>query len=113
VPAVDLIKFFEVGESVRILQGIHSGAAGQVIELVEPELKHAMLLMENTRSEVRVFVSNLRRKEDNDPNPTHILSQTLLKQDEEYTAIDKKATFSPGDLILFDNYKSIGLVLKV
>lgn len=28
VPAVDLVKYFQVGESVRILQGIHSGAAG-------------------------------------------------------------------------------------
>lgn len=52
-------------------------------------------------------------KEDNDPNATHILSQTLLSKSEDYTAIDKKATYSPGDLILFDNYKSTGLVLKV
>lgn len=72
-----------------------------------------MLLMENTKSEVRVFVSNCRRKEDNEPNPSHVLSQTLLSKAEDYTAIDKKATYSPGDLILFDNFKSIGLVLKV
>jgi len=72
-----------------------------------------MLLMENTRSEVRVFVSNLRRKEDHDPNPTHILSQTLLNKNDLYTSIDKKANYNPGDLILFDNYRSLGLVLKV
>lgn len=77
-----------------------------------------MLLLENTKSEIRVFVSNLRRKEEHDPNANHVLSQTLLQNNvkpgtSDLSSLDKKAVFTPGDLILFDNYQSVGLVLKV
>jgi hypothetical protein len=33
VKADELQKFFEVGESVRILQGVHAGEPGVVIEI--------------------------------------------------------------------------------
>jgi len=77
VPATQLEKYFVVGESVRIIQGVHAGEPGTVLELVKPELKYAMVLMENTRAELKVLVSNLRRKEELEPSCRHSLSDFL------------------------------------
>ena len=62
----DVVKNFDVGECIRIVQGVHAGDAGQIIEIVPP--KHALLLMDHTKSELKVFISNLRKKEDHDPS---------------------------------------------
>ena len=77
--AKELVKFFEVGESVRILQGCHAGEPGQILELVAPDNKHAVVLMENTRAELKVVITNLRRKEEQDPNCKHSLSEFLIQ----------------------------------
>jgi transcription antitermination factor NusG len=47
--AENMQKFFEVGESVRVLQGVHSGESGLVIEILKPDATHAVLLMEDTK----------------------------------------------------------------
>lgn len=47
--AENMKKFFEVGESVRVLQGQHSGEGGLVIEILKPDETHALLLMDNTK----------------------------------------------------------------
>ena len=107
-----------MGESVRILQGCHAGEPGQILELVEPDKKHAVVLMENTRAELKVLITNLRRKEEQDPNCKHSLSEFLIQNSRSSGA--KQATgksiaelHSPGDLILFENHQSVGLVLQV
>ena len=60
VAAKELRKFFAQGESVRILQGVHAGEPGSVLE-VSSEHTHASVLMEETKAELKVLVSNLRR----------------------------------------------------
>ena len=60
VAAKELRKFFAQGESVRILQGVHAFEPGQVLE-VSQDHTHANILMENTKAELKVLVSNLRR----------------------------------------------------
>lgn len=60
VAAKELRKFFEQGEGVRILQGVHAGEPSQVLE-VSAEHTHARVLMENTKAELKVLVRNLRR----------------------------------------------------
>jgi transcription elongation factor len=111
-----LLKFFEVGEQVRILQGLHSGQAGQVIDIVKPELKHAIVLLEHSKVEHKVLISNLRRREELDPNCKHTLSQFLTKG--ESTTIKEKGqtvkeVYSVGDLVVFNNHTEVGLVLSV
>ena len=59
VAAKELRKFFDSGESVRILQGLHAGEPGIVLS-VSAEQTHAVVLMENTKAELKVLVNNLR-----------------------------------------------------
>jgi len=47
--AENMKKFFEVGESVRVLQGVHSGEGGLILEVLKPDETHALLLMEDTK----------------------------------------------------------------
>lgn len=75
VHAKELVKFFKVGEGVRILQGCHAGEPGQVLEIAE--MKHAVVLMESTKTELKVLITNLRRKEEQDFNSKHSLSNFL------------------------------------
>ena len=109
VPVSDLEKFFEVGESVRILQGIHAGEPGMITSM-SLEGTHANVLMEHTKSELKIILSNLRRKEELDPNCKHSLSQFLL-QGKRPQAKSIQEIYNAGDLILFDNHQSLGLVL--
>jgi len=116
VHAKELAKFFKVGESVRILQGCHAGEPGQILEISDE--KHAVVLMENTRAELKVLITNLRRKEEQDPNCRHSLSEFLVQNNQSSGAkqtIGKSIAelYSPGDLILFENYQSLGFVLQV
>lgn len=76
--AENMKKFFEVGESVRVLQGQHSGEGGLVIEILKPDETHALLLMDNTKQELRVLITNLRRKEEACPGVKHTLSAFFI-----------------------------------
>lgn len=67
IPALQLQKIFKVGESVRIIQGVHAGEPGIILNLLQPDQRHATILMEHTKNELTVVTSNLRRKEELDP----------------------------------------------
>ena len=76
--AKELRKIFTLGESVRIIQGLHSGEPGQVLE-VSRENTHARILMENTKAELKVLVRNLRRNEELEANLKNTLDEFLGK----------------------------------
>jgi hypothetical protein len=59
------------------LQGMHAGQPGQIIDIIKPN--HAVVLMEHTHVEHKVPISNLRRKEELDPNCKHSLSEFLVQ----------------------------------
>lgn len=77
VAAKELQKIFAIGESVRVIQGLHAGEPGQVLE-VNREKTHARILMDNTKAELKVLVVNLRRSEELEANGKHSLDEFLL-----------------------------------
>jgi len=72
--AENMKKFFEVGESVRVLQGVHSGEGGLILEVLKPDETHALILMEDTKQELRVLLSNLRQNKGTRPGINQSLS---------------------------------------
>ena len=116
VKGSELAKFFEIGESVRILQGVHSGEPGVVIDICQPDKKHAIVLMEHTKAELKVLITNLCKREELDPNSKHTLSQFLIENSKNAVKTGMKQVsevFTAGDMVLFDNYSTLGLVLQV
>ena len=101
VTAKELRKFFKLGESVRILQGVHAGEPGQVLE-VSNENTHARVLMENTKAELKVLMSNLRRNEEID-TCKHTLAEFLGSGKSTNVAKSINELYNVGDLVLFDN----------
>lgn len=61
VKAKEAVKYFEVGESVRIIEGVHSGAAGLITSIIND--KHAVITLEGGRGELKILLFNLRNKE--------------------------------------------------
>ena len=103
VPAKELRKFFTLGESVRILQGVHAGEPGQVIE-ISPENTHARVLMENTKAELKVLMSNLRRNEELEAHSKHTLAEFLGSGKSANVAKSINELYSVGDLVVFDSH---------
>lgn len=102
VAAKELRKFFTLGESVRILQGVHAGEPGQILE-VSKEQTHARVLMENTKAELKVLISNLRRNEELDAHCKNTLAEFLTNGKSANVAKSIYEQYNVGDLVLFDN----------
>ena len=112
VRAHQVCKQFRIGEEVSIVQGRRAGESGKVTQLLEGKLKHihthAVLLVGDSggdRTALTVNVANLSLKE---------VEATKEHSNEQYfkQVLDRVAYY-PGELILFDNYRKLGLVLEV
>ena len=61
--AQNLTKHFEIGDNVMVLQGVHSGELGVILDIIAPELTHATVLMNTSKTELKILTSNLKRVE--------------------------------------------------
>jgi hypothetical protein len=76
--------------------------------------------MDDTKVEQKVLISNLRSKDELDPNCKHSLSEFLLSGNVSSTAVGirergqtVKEVYSAGDLVIFNSFTEHGLVLQV
>jgi transcription elongation factor len=104
VPAAQLDKVFNVGESIRVLQGIHSGEPGLIMSLDD---KFASVLMEASRSELKVPIGNMRRREQLEAK--HGMSHFLVNGRSSSNLNDKtgqtgREVYSAGDLVILDGH---------
>ena len=90
VAAKELRKFFNTGESVRILQGVHAGEPGVVLA-VSAEQTHANVLMENTKADLKVLVNNLRLSDAVESNARDSLADFLNPQRNVPKSISERA----------------------
>jgi hypothetical protein len=85
--------------------------SGQVVSI---DSTSCMVLMDDTLVEQRVLISNLRSKDELDPNTKHTLSE-FLNKGSALTTREKgqtvKEVYTPGDLVIFNNFMQEGLVL--
>lgn len=98
------------------MQGVHAGEPGVVIEICQPDRRHARVLMEHTRAELKVLITNLRKREELDPNSKFTLSQFLIENSKNAIKTGMKMVsevFNAGDMVLFDSHQTLGLILQV
>ena len=55
------MKYFEQGESVRIIAGSHAGDSGIIAAITD---KHAVVSMDATKAELKILLSNLKSKKE-------------------------------------------------
>lgn len=72
VAATSLEKVFSIGQGVRVLQGVYAGELGLVVDITQDQqndgtTRKATVLMEAIKTELRIPISNLRRREQFDP----------------------------------------------
>ena len=86
----DLQKYFENGDSVRVISGLHAGGSGVVTALTD---KVAVVSMDGTKTELKILISNLKCKGD---DMEHIKLQDLISK-----SLDQ-VRYLAGDLIKYD-----------
>ncbi len=89
------------------MQGVHAGEPGVVIEIYQPDRRHARVLMEHTRAELKVLITNLRKREELDPNSKFTLSQFLIENSKNAIKTGMKMVsevFNADDMVLFDSH---------
>jgi ribosomal protein L24 len=57
----DLKKYFETGENVVVISGLHAGGSGMITAIQD---KHAIVAMEGTNHELKILLSNIKIKRD-------------------------------------------------
>lgn len=61
----------------------------------------------SSKTSLTMMINNLRIKKEVDPNAQGLCSEDLFKKNVN------RVVYSAGELILFDNYRKVGLVLEV
>ena len=86
----DLQKYFESGEKVVIISGVHSGGAGTITAIQD---NHAIVAMEGTNHELKILLSNIKIKRD---------ELDYVKLDGFIAKSKFQVPYVAGDLILYD-----------
>lgn len=103
-------KSFKIGESVRIIQGSRAGQQGIIEALIKDadgEDSHAQLTMtdDSNHNSLTMMVSNLRIRNEIDPT-TQDVNQDFYKLNVH------QVNYQAGELVLFDNYRQLGLIIQ-
>lgn len=110
VRAFQVRKCFKVGENVRIIQGNRQGQLGIIDGLIkngEGLETHALLTMtdDSDHSSLTVMINNLRLSKEDDPKMQEFNSDV-------YKNNVQLVNYQAGELILFDHYKKVGLIIQ-
>ena len=100
---------------MRVIQGRRageSGVIGQLIKGTDGLDSHAVLTLGmgedgSSKTSLTIMINNLRIKKEVDPNTQGLSSEDLFMKNVN------RVVYSAGELILFDNYRKVGLVLEV
>ena len=111
VEAHKVRKNFEIGESVRIIQGHRAGEIGLVNRILtnsEGLDSHVVVTMINdsTPSDLTIQIKNLRIKQENDPNTQATLGTNLLLKNLCHV------NYLAGELVMYENHKKVGLIIQ-
>lgn len=98
VPVDFVVKYFQPGDHIRIVDGKFKGETGIVIECKD---KYAHIALTQNNREIKVFTNNLKLKSE--------IDQSLMAG-----FIDKKKAmqYRANDLVMY-NSKNVGVVLQV
>lgn len=104
-------KCFKIGESVRIIQGNRAGEEGIVTKIVRNEDgldSHAIVTMiqDTSTHDLTVLINNLRIKQEIDPNTQSSLNTQFFQKNMNHI------NYFAGDLILYENYSKLGIVIQ-
>jgi RNase P/RNase MRP subunit p29 len=89
----EAVKYFEVGESVRIAQGSHTGESGIISQIINE--KYAKITLDDEKGELQVLLLNLRNK--NLELEKSKLVDTLQKG-------KSSVSFLAGDVVCLDSH---------
>ncbi|KAL8130574.1 hypothetical protein V2J09_019729 [Rumex salicifolius] len=87
----DLCKYFELGNHVKVISGVHEGATGMVVKVDGHVLN---ILSDTTKEDLRVFADH------------------VVESSEVTTGITKIGNYELRDLVVLDN-KSFGVIIRV
>lgn len=104
----NVVKYFEPGDHVRVIDGRYAGETGIVIssETNDKDVVFSNIALLQSHREIKVRASNLKIKTEIEQNAANGNPAFLMER-------AKPPLYCAGDLISYDNNKFVGVVLSV
>jgi ribosomal protein L24 len=104
----NVVKYFEPGDYVRVIDGKYRGETGLVISSTTTDegVVFSNIALTQSHREIKVRANNLKIK-------TEIEQSAASSNSAYFMDKAKPAPYSAGDLITYDNNKYVGVVLSV
>lgn len=104
----NVVKYFEPGDYVRVIDGKYRGETGLVItsDTTDEGVVFSNIALTQSHREIKVRANNLKIK-------TEIEQSAASGNSAFFMDKAKPAPYSAGDLISYDNNKYVGVVLSV
>ena len=104
----NVVKYFEPGDYVRVIDGKYRGETGLVISSTTTDegVVFSNIALTQSHREIKVRANNLKIKTEIEQNAAHGNSAYFMDK-------AKPAPYTAGDLISYDNNKHVGVVLSV
>ena len=91
-----MVKYFEPGDQIRVIEGKYKGETGIVVSI---ESRLVSLALAQTNREVKIFANYLKLRSEIDTGVGVLFNN--------------KSAYAANDLVSYDNNKYVGVILQV
>lgn len=113
---VYVIKYFEQGDSVRIINGKYRGETGTVMRVDDESRNTPLVMLDSSRREFNLnshFLQLLTNKESEEVRRANAKNAATSDPFAQFTRAAESASFLVGDIVLFEDSKQFGYVIEV
>ena len=110
IEASNVVKYFEAGDHVRVIDGKYRAEVGIVVssETNDKGIAFSNIVLAQSNKEIKIFSNNLKLKTEIEQGGTGPGGNSALFIDKT-----KAPPYRAGDLISYENNKYVGVVLQV
>jgi transcription elongation factor len=102
-------KYFDPGDSVRILEGNYKGETGIVVDAGAP---HPVVKLDKTQREIKINKNCLKMKGEHDKDTQKLLELAHQANSVKQVGGDR-GIYTVGEIITFNGNKTYGFILQV
>lgn len=108
--ASNIVKYFEPGDHVRIIDGKHKGETAIVIsaETNNKGVAFANIILDQSKVEKRILTNHLKLKSEIEQSGSGLAGSSSLLMSKS-----KSIQYQAGDMVSYNQNKNVGVILQV